>query len=73
MVRIASTPYGSETTSPYWYTNVNGYGYMTLTTQHPFGEILASDKDYNLTSNPFADKNSSIGVIGAFKFNPANR
>ncbi len=73
MVRIASTPYGSETTSPYWHTNVNGYGYMTLTTQHPFGEILASDKDYNLTSNPFADKNSSIGVIGAFKFNPANR
>lgn len=33
--RIFSTPYGSETTSPYWYNNVNGNSYLMAVIQHP--------------------------------------
>ena len=37
MTRIASTPYGSETTSPYWFT-VGDWDYMSYVIQHPYGE-----------------------------------
>jgi hypothetical protein len=37
LTRVASTPYGSETTSPYWYT-VGDWNYMTFIVQHPYGE-----------------------------------
>jgi len=33
LTRIASTPYGSETTGPYWYPNVNGHSYITYVVQ----------------------------------------
>jgi secreted PhoX family phosphatase len=42
LTRIQTTPYGSETTSPYFYPNINGFGYMMSVVQHPFGE---SDQD----------------------------
>jgi hypothetical protein len=42
MVRIQTTPYGSETTSPYFYPNINGFGYLMSVVQHPYGE---SDED----------------------------
>ncbi|MFV8780799.1 PhoX family protein [Microbulbifer sp. SA54] len=38
MTRIQTTPYGSETTSPYWYPNINGFGYLMSVIQHPYGE-----------------------------------
>jgi hypothetical protein len=38
LTRIETTPYGSETTSPYWYANLNGYGYLMSVVQHPYGE-----------------------------------
>ena len=41
MTRIGSTPYGSETTSPYWYT-IGDWQYMAFVVQHPYGE---SDQD----------------------------
>ena len=44
LTRIASTPYGSETTSPYWY-RVGDFNYMTYVVQHPYGE---SDEAKNL-------------------------
>ncbi len=53
--RIMSTPQGAETTSPFWYTNVNGWGYMTAVTQHP--DVATIDKG-----------ESSIGVLGPIKF-----
>jgi secreted PhoX family phosphatase len=37
LTRIASTPAGSETTSPYWNANVNGWGYLMMVNQHPAG------------------------------------
>lgn len=42
LTRIQTTPYGSETTSPYFYPNVNGFAYTMSVIQHPFGE---SDED----------------------------
>src|SRR3546814_19538453 len=42
LTRIASTPYGAETTSLYYYPNVNDFGYIMAVIQHPYGE---SDSD----------------------------
>lgn len=61
LTRIATTPYGSETTSPYWYPDLNGFGYLTLVVQHPYGE---SDVD---KFRPGVDTKANImGVIGPF-------
>jgi hypothetical protein len=35
LTRIAATPMGSETTSPYWYT-IGNWSYMTFVVQHPY-------------------------------------
>lgn len=67
LTRVVSTPYGSETTSPFWYEDINGYGYLSLVTQHPFGEVSSGDVDYALTGNAAAVKESSVGVVGPFK------
>ncbi len=68
LTRVVSTPYGSETTSPYWYKNINGYGYLSLVTQHPFGEISSGDVDYSLEAIATEEqKQSSVGVVGPFK------
>lgn len=37
LTRIASTPAGAETTSPYWNTNINGWAYLMMVNQHPGG------------------------------------
>lgn len=42
LTRIQTTPYGSETTSPYFYPDINGWAYLMSVVQHPFGE---SDAD----------------------------
>jgi len=42
LVRIQTTPYGSETTSPYFYPDINGFAYLMSVIQHPYGE---SDSD----------------------------
>lgn len=38
LTRIQTTPYGAETTSPYWYPDINGWAYLTSVVQHPYGE-----------------------------------
>ncbi|TPV93000.1 MAG: DUF839 domain-containing protein [Myxococcales bacterium FL481] len=60
LVRIQTTPYGSETTSPYWYANIGGYGYITSVVQHPYGE---SDQDQ--VQDP-TDELAYVGVVGPF-------
>ena len=60
LTRIFTTPYGSETTSPYWHANVNGFSYLTAVIQHPYGE---SDEDK--LENP-ADARAYVGYIGPF-------
>ena len=36
--RIQTTPYGSESTSAYWYENINNCAYWISVIQHPYGE-----------------------------------
>jgi len=60
LTRIFTTPYGSETTSPFWYSNIGGNAYLTAVVQHPYGE---SDKDKK--SSP-QDIESWVGVVGPF-------
>ncbi len=68
LTRVVSTPYGSETTSPFWYKDINGYGYLSLVTQHPFGEVSSGDVDFSLVDLATENqKLSSVGVVGPFK------
>lgn len=60
LTRIQTTPYGSETTSPYFYPNINGWAYLMSTIQHPYGE---SDQ----TKLPATEaKRGYTGYIGPF-------
>ena len=60
LTRVFSTPYGSETTSLYSYSNVGGHGYLMAVVQHPYGE---SDEDK--LADP-ADARAYVGYIGPF-------
>lgn len=60
LTRILTTPYGSETTSPYWYPNINGWSYLTTVVQHPYGE---SDKDKNTGAG---EARAYTGYVGPF-------
>ncbi|WP_295530601.1 alkaline phosphatase PhoX [uncultured Thioclava sp.] len=60
LTRILSTPYGSETTSTYWYPNIKGHGYLMAVIQHPYGE---SDED-KLTDP--AQARAYVGYVGPF-------
>ncbi len=60
LTRIQTTPYGSETTSPYFYPNINGWAYLMSVVQHPFGE---SDKE---KMNDPAELRGYTGYIGPF-------
>lgn len=61
LTRIQSTPYGSETTSPYIYPNINGWGYMMSVIQHPYGE---SDTDKADAGS--AARRAYTGYVGPF-------
>ena len=62
LTRIATTPYGSEATGIAFYENINGFNYLTLVTQHPYGE---SDLDMaDTTVNPAFDGKG--GYVGAW-------
>jgi len=61
LTRIFTTPYGAETTSPYVYPNLNGFGYMTSAVQHPYGE---SDTDKAPAGD--AARKAYAGYIGPF-------
>lgn len=51
---IIMLPKGAEATSPFWYSDINGYGYLMLVTQHPH------PKSENRGE-------SSVGVLGPFR------
>ena len=61
LTRIQTTPYGSETTSPYFYPNINGWGYMMSVVQHPYGE---SDEDKVDAGS--AERRAYTGYVGPF-------
>ncbi|WP_369857034.1 PhoX family phosphatase [Candidatus Thalassolituus haligoni] len=60
LIRIQTTPYGSETTSPYWYPNINGFAYLMSVVQHPYGE---SDQEEDTTGDAHR---AYTGYIGPF-------
>lgn len=69
LTRILSTPYGSETTSPFWERDVKGYDYLIVVTQHPFGEVSTDDAEYGLVGQASDEqKESFVGVVGPFEF-----
>ncbi|MDM5271530.1 DUF839 domain-containing protein [Sulfurovum sp. zt1-1] len=51
---IIILPKGAEATSPFWYNDINGYGYLVLVTQHPHPKSKNRGE-------------SSVGVLGAFR------
>ncbi|MEW6765959.1 MAG: alkaline phosphatase PhoX [Pseudomonadota bacterium] len=61
LTRIQTTPYGSETTSPYFYPNINGFGYLMSVIQHPYGE---SDKTEVFDGS--AERRAYTGYVGPF-------
>ena len=58
LTRILTTPYGAETTSPYWYGNLGGWAYLRVVVQHPYGET-----DQDELTDP-ADANAYVGYFG---------
>jgi secreted PhoX family phosphatase len=60
LTRIATTPYGAETTSVYYYPDVASFGYIMAVVQHPYGE---SDEDK--VTDDSAERRSYLGYIGA--------
>lgn len=60
LTRIQTTPYGSETTSPYVYPDINGFAYMMSVIQHPFGE---SDQDKLMSPE---EGRGYTGYVGPF-------
>ena len=61
LTRIQTTPYGSETTSPYWYPNINGFAYLMSVVQHPYGE---SDGDQLAPGS--LEHRAYTGYVGPF-------
>jgi hypothetical protein len=62
LTRIMTTPYGAETTSPYWVPSLNGFGYLMAAVQHPYGESdVERAKDEGATGSA-----SHVGVFGPF-------
>jgi hypothetical protein len=55
---MSEVAYGSETTSPYWYPNINNWAYLMGVIQHPYGE---SDED-KLTDE--SDAAAYVGYTG---------
>ncbi|QIK37415.1 DUF839 domain-containing protein [Caldichromatium japonicum] len=64
LTRLQTTPYGSETTSPYIYPNINGFAYLMSVVQHPYGE---SDED------KLEEPGQLFGYTGYFVFPPLNK
>jgi secreted PhoX family phosphatase len=59
LTRIATTPYGAETTSLYYYPEVDKFGYLMAVVQHPYGE-----SDTDKVSAGSAERRSYLGYIG---------
>ena len=66
LTRMQTTPYGSETTSPYFYPNVNGFAYVMSVIQHPFGESDQFELDENQEARGYT------GYLGPFPAMPKN-
>jgi len=66
LTRILTTPYGSETTSPYYYNNIKGHGYLMTVVQHPYGEgdALTKVEDMKSTMKNAGELRAYTGYVG---------
>ncbi len=66
LTRILTTPYGSETTSPYYYNNIKGHGYLMTVVQHPYGEgdALTKEEDMADTARNVGEMRAYTGYVG---------
>ena len=66
LTRILTTPYGSETTSPYYYNNIKGHGYLMTVVQHPYGEgdALTKEEDMAGTAKNSGELRGYTGYVG---------
>jgi hypothetical protein len=62
LTRIVSAPYGAETTSIYFYPNINGFSYIKAVMQHPYGE--GPDWDYSTDPDGVGATRAYDGYIG---------
>ncbi len=58
LTRIYSAPLDAENSSPFWHKEVNGFGYITVVTQHPLKKKAVEP----------SLKESQAGYIGPFDF-----
>lgn len=69
LTRLLSSPVGAEVTSPWYYHNLNGWDYLTVVVQHPYGEGLDSTQLLGFTTEE--DKNlakrATFGYIGPIR------
>lgn len=63
LTRVMTTPYGAETTSPYWYPDIGGHAYLTGVVQHPYGESDTGEA----ANSPEGATLSKRGYVGYFK------
>jgi len=63
MTRTLTTPLDAETTSPFWYKNINGFSYMTAVTQHPMEDVEGASNN---------EKESFVGVMSVKGLNASN-
>ncbi|MGD9210048.1 MAG: DUF839 domain-containing protein, partial [Desulfobacteraceae bacterium] len=61
LIRILTTPYGAESTSPYFHPDINGFAYLTSVIQHPYAD---SDEE------PLSDSDT-MGYVGYIGVMPA--
>lgn len=59
LTRLMTVPYGSEITSPYYYKDIGGFGYLMTVIQHPYGE-----SDTNLVPEDSRERRGHVGYFG---------
>jgi uncharacterized protein len=66
LTRILTSPYGSETTSAYYYNNIGGHGYLMAVIQHPYGEgdAITKEKDMPANAKSAGDMKAYTGYVG---------
>ena len=64
LTRVLAAPRGAEVTGLHWIPNLGGHGYLTLSVQHPFKELIEGDEaPEGLTDD---DMRSWTAVLGPF-------
>ena len=69
LTRILTVPKGGEASGVYWHRNLNGFGYLTAVSQHPFSQAVVATGAKSPDSHP-KNRAAVVGVIGPFPTSP---